>query len=304
MNQCICSVIDSKTHQRRRCRNNALAGSHFCPVHAKNRCAGRFDFGRPNVSSKTTQQPEEDHKTLHTAKVQTDRKTINDITSRRGAFNNAIMMFGPVQTANLISQFYDTYKKPVVSIGSGMAYIEYLTMHYHPEVEFVCIDPTPQSFKSHGVQPLIAPNYPTVNDLIANYPDIVSECLILLNWCWPDSKYGDYDYHAIEYLQPIAVLSTFETIGAAGGPKFHAFISDFVDNHMALRDDDKKGEIAQVSAGYDLIHNISIVPEKRLYELYQVLTHPGYMELAITWLQRIDITTEPDTSDLPEFLEM
>jgi len=145
--------------------------------------------------------------------------------------NLAVQSYGIEASITILYKFCTSYANgkrriPVVSVGSGTAELEYLVHELCPDIEWVCIDPSPDSFRSDR-QVMIKPRYPTVNELIKDRPSIVGGCLLFANWCLPE--YSTYDYEAIILLNPYAFLSTIELYnskpGAAGGFQFHKFIA-------------------------------------------------------------------------------
>jgi hypothetical protein len=145
--------------------------------------------------------------------------------------NLAIQSFGEDFVVDFIWKFYNTYKLPFVSVGSGSAEIEHKTKLAHPEVEWICVDPDPLDWATHGRekkarQVFIDPVCGTVGELVTKKPELVGKCIVFLNWCFPNES--TYDIRSVELLDPIAFLTTIEKFmggnGAAGGALFHAYI--------------------------------------------------------------------------------
>jgi hypothetical protein len=138
-------------------------------------------------------------------------------------YNTAIKSFGEDTIINIISSFYNTYKLPIVSVGSGLGLIEYITHTINPDINFICVDPDPMNFPSDAnkyiSKPFIQPQYNYVDDLP---PELINNCILFLNWCCPNESM--YDYDAIIKLKPKAVLSIIEKFGGsdgcAGGSEF------------------------------------------------------------------------------------
>jgi len=132
-------------------------------------------------------------------------------------FNKGIKSFGEVKVKQILDSFYNRYKLPIVSMGSGSGSIEHYTNN---TIKWLMIDPSPDCF--HGTI-IMEPNYSYLDDLINNNPNIIGRCLLFLNWCDPNNS--EYDYEAIIKLKPIAICSIYEeyksSYGAAGGEKFY-----------------------------------------------------------------------------------
>ena len=55
-------------------------------------------------------------------------------------FNIGIKSFGYENIVNIISSFYNTYKLPIVSMGSGTGVIEYLAKNKNNDINWICVD--------------------------------------------------------------------------------------------------------------------------------------------------------------------
>lgn len=136
--------------------------------------------------------------------------------------SEGVKSFGSSFVTEILHQFYNSYKVPIVSVGCGLAAIESLSINELKD-DWILVDPNPLSyhpalFQSMPTEPFHPIDYPTVDQLIKFKPEIVKHCILFLNWCEPnDSR---YDYDAIIKLQPLAVLSIFEVFmdgfGSAG----------------------------------------------------------------------------------------
>lgn len=137
--------------------------------------------------------------------------------------NLGLQSFGTDVVVNKIHTYYEQYKLPLISVGSGMGVIEHLVKTQYPSTSIICVDPNPTEWKSVGrSEPFLAPHYPLVDDLLHEHKELVGNCVLLLNWCCPNNS--DYDYNAVMQLQPVAILTLVEFFygsnGAAGGKKF------------------------------------------------------------------------------------
>jgi hypothetical protein len=154
-------------------------------------------------------------------------------------FKIGIKSFGYENVVNIISSFYDKYKLPIVSIGSGTGVIEYLAKKKNNDINWICIenDPTmnfPPGSTQYIKEPLMNIVYNSCDKLIESTPSIVNNCILLLNWCLPNDS--TYDFEAIIKLKPLAVLSIYEIFegsnGAAGGEMFFNWTNDNSDYHL------------------------------------------------------------------------
>lgn len=148
--------------------------------------------------------------------------------------NKCVRAFGLQTVCDIINRFEQTYNKPIVSIGSGNGILENccqsIERRSKTPIKFICVDPDPMSYSNGPV--CISPDYDTTTSLINAHPEIVQDCLLLLNWC--DANESTYDYQAIIDLKPLAVLSLYEVYigsnGAAGGEKFYQWIQSTPEN--------------------------------------------------------------------------
>jgi hypothetical protein len=120
----------------------------------------------------------------------------------------------------------------IVSIGIGTGALEGRLEHLMAgrrslsvsSPRWLGVDPDPTShnplYPRDGVH--LAPDAPTAVELVAAHPELVGTCVLLLNWCdWNK----DYDFEAIELLQPTSIVSLTTVEGHAGGPKFRAWLA-------------------------------------------------------------------------------
>jgi hypothetical protein len=154
-------------------------------------------------------------------------------------------------------------RKPLVSVGSGNAHLEKRIQDQYG-VEIICVDPDPTAFNHAAFDIAIPPHFPLVSDLIANRPELVGDCTLLLNWCPPNTS--EFDYDAILALKPLGFLAIFESFhgnnGAAGGHSFFEFV---------------RGRDA-LSSQYQLVHATRASKEDKC-------------GLLIEWHQRSDLPT-------------
>ena len=134
--------------------------------------------------------------------------------------NKCVRSFDVDLVTDIIQRMAETYPgKLIVSIGSGNAALEAYAQN--ETTRFICIDPNPLSYSPGPLH--IEPDYDNVENLIKSRPDLVENCLLLLNWCDPNES--SYDYDAIQALKPLAILSLYEVCyggnGAAGSKLFY-----------------------------------------------------------------------------------
>jgi len=185
-------------------------------------------------------------------------------------YNRAIRSLTPELVISYIKEFSDYYKLPIISIGSGGAFIEHLAVEQHPTIKWICVDPKPAFTiycKETGEDNvLIKPLFPTIFELSSKHPEYIDNCIIFLNWCNPNDSY--YDYEAIEILKPKGVLAIYERFlgdnGAAGGIKFHKWLKE-----IFLRED----------KSYTIVAHTSEIDEE-CKDIIEPLFHKGNM---ITW---------------------
>ena len=129
---------------------------------------------------------------------------------------------------------YDTFKEyitlmrsnnqPLVSVGSGLGLNE-KKIELDLNVNIICIDPDPYSFNNRGEcdeKKCHLPEYPLVDDLIKEQPNIIGNCNLML--CWPYPNDSTYDIEAIIKLKPSSVLVIYESLGGAGGIQLHNWL--------------------------------------------------------------------------------
>jgi hypothetical protein len=154
-------------------------------------------------------------------------------------FNVGIKSFGANNVVDIINSFYNNYKLPIVSMGSGTGVIEYLAKKENEEINWICIDnDTTMNFPYNASQyinePLMKINHSSCDQLIENTPSIVGNCILFLNWCLPNNS--TYDFEAIIKLKPIAILSIYEEFngmsGSAGGEMFYHWTNHNTDYHL------------------------------------------------------------------------
>jgi len=146
------------------------------------------------------------------------------------------------KTSKTLQRFVDAAAAatgPLVSVGSGMAFMESLVcremMRLGKDPEVWCIDRDPMDYNPfrgpHGqTEPFIRPVQPTLTALMRNDPGTFEylathpNLTLLLVWCYPDAETGssgyEYDVEAIFRLKADRVVALYEGGGAAGTANF------------------------------------------------------------------------------------
>jgi hypothetical protein len=139
--------------------------------------------------------------------------------------NKGIRCFGIATVFNNIGQFLNAYPGlNLISIGSGNGLLEN-QIRILFGINIICIDPNPESYSPPPI--VIIPDFPSVEALIDGSPQLVGNCLILLNWCNPNES--RYDFDAIQSLRPIAFISIFESfMGGQALQVVNSFMTIFV----------------------------------------------------------------------------
>ena len=182
-------------------------------------------------------------------------------------FNKGIQSFGIKVVLDALHIFLSAYPgKEPISVGSGNGILEdeYANEYF---VNILCVDPDPLSFNSPELKkPFMKPKYKYVTELVMYEPELVRNCVLILNWCDP-RPHITYDYDAVLKLLPLAFFTILEPDGVAGSPKFHKFL--------------------RRTCAYVLIHNISL--------------NNSMMDIRIQWWQRTVLQNiKPSLPDVVE----
>ena len=138
-----------------------------------------------------------------------------------------------------IANYYSNYK-PIyfISLGSGFAQLEYKFKHI---IEWICIDPKPSYYSINIENILIQPHFASVKECIQSNPEVVNNCVLLLNWTPPTVNEQDnqFEKEAINLLKPKSILSLFEQYqgkpGSSGSEYFHSIFANAIKVMDALR---------------------------------------------------------------------
>jgi len=181
------------------------------------------------VSSTRTVQASEASQASQTSQTSVDR-----------FYNRAIASFGIEIILNALHAFLSAYpQKKQVSVGSGNGILEhsYATRYTSSTETIICVDPSPLEYQSkHLERAFQSPKYNLVSELVRKEPDCINNCVLILNWAYPNES--TYDYEAIMSLRPLAFFTTIEryrNTGAAGGARFHNFLRTTTDYILVHR---------------------------------------------------------------------
>jgi hypothetical protein len=111
---------------------------------------------------------------------------------------------------------------PIISIGSGNGCFERMISDKIRR-NIICVDPHPTSHYSTKTL-YMGPDYATVHELIAAYPEYVGNCIVMIIFSYPTGWYRmnrmpepttPYDIEAIKLLNPMGLYITGELSGGA-----------------------------------------------------------------------------------------
>jgi hypothetical protein len=154
----------------------------------------------------------------------------NIIFSRINSINNqekivylniALKHIGIKKCLTLFGEFLRNFgdNLPIISVGSGMAYFEYLIQKVFRR-EVLCVDPDPIKFSPNRIlssnkKLFIRPVFNIVDNLLSSSnPNKYKDCLLILNW--PNPGEEPYDLDAIIKLKPCGFFIIYEREGKAG----------------------------------------------------------------------------------------
>lgn len=114
---------------------------------------------------------------------------------------------------------------PIISVGSGSGYVEKWLEDNH-NYQLILVDPIdPDSKECFAPVPKHLSkksSYDDSSDLVADKPDIISNCNLFLNW--PEPNDDSYDYDAIMLLKPHTIIICCEVSGSSGSKKLLAWL--------------------------------------------------------------------------------
>ena len=141
----------------------------------------------------------------------------------------------------------DDGKIPIVSVGSGNGECEKELMTIGVK-NMILVDPYPLDYRP-GDPVVIRPDYPTIQYLIADRPQIVNECVLFIPWSDPCDAI--YDLEAINLLNPKSVVIISEKRHfAAGSYILHIWLHhNIIPNWRVANDNDMNEK--EVQARYE-----------------------------------------------------
>ena len=117
---------------------------------------------------------------------------------------------------------------PIVSLGIGNGVLEGLLSLMFAGVVVYGVDPKPNVFKKVTDEAFYEtycckPTAKTVTDLLLLFPNLVGNCILLINWSEPNHPI--YDIKAVQLLRPSYLCAVIERFGAGGGQEFLRFLN-------------------------------------------------------------------------------
>jgi hypothetical protein len=215
---------------------------------------------------------------------------------------------------------------PIVEVGSGDGrHARYFNEYHGINFDYL-VDPAPDEYKStsNGMSEIkllpIAPHFNNVKELIAKKNEIVGNCIVVLIWSYPaeqrdngEGRNSDgYDYEAICDLQPLSVISLYESDGNAGSAQFHTWL-DVIGGHTAMDPEELTGDLPVMTLAYGahraiarMYHPVCMCYRMR-YDMKVDECHcpdqrcigmAVVVNVCLAWFIR-DATTTPDLSGVP-----
>ena len=118
---------------------------------------------------------------------------------------------------NFIKSIKNYKNIPIISIGSGNNYLEYLLKTQFDNLNIICIEPETNIYNKIDdclYHTFCIPTFPKIDNNILKYKN---KCICLIIWPYPDDfLYGPYDVKALELLNPIGIFVTYDLCGCAG----------------------------------------------------------------------------------------
>jgi hypothetical protein len=157
--------------------------------------------------------------------------------------NIALKNIGIGLCLTLFEEFLEKFDAilPIVSVGSGRAYFEFLISNKF-EREITCVDPNPTQFQSptnnSSYNLFIPPEFNNVDKLmLSSRSNCYKNCLLILNWPDPEppqigTEIDDidkvkYDLDAIIKLKPMGFFIIYESGGISGSSKMLRLLNSY-----------------------------------------------------------------------------
>jgi hypothetical protein len=204
--------------------------------------------------------------------------------------NKAIRLLG----IELVHKYIDIILKqvclnkydPIVSIGSGNGHVERLIEH-ETGLDIICVDPVKVSHRNQVLYK--TSRYDSVNELLFENPELVSNCVTFINWSTPNDS--TYDYEAVKALNSEHILIIFESTGSGGGKLLHKWL-----NFCGVVTDE---EFTPEDVDTHSFPKYSVV--KSTVSRIETPLH-GMFEYEIVWLTRSTSPVTVDLSCIPEMV--
>lgn len=162
--------------------------------------------------------------------------------------NPTYQAIGEKKVSEIFQDFLKMNDHPVVSVGSGIGWFEKL-METKYDMNIICVDPHPTSNYNKSIfenatksdLPMHMPDFRTCDDLLLAKPDLIGNCKLLLIYPTPDGGGQDYDFSAIQQIQPSSIFLLVDVSGSAGGEKLLTYLNRGVENDIwcSLCENDK-----------------------------------------------------------------
>lgn len=113
-----------------------------------------------------------------------------------------------------LKQYLDDCKNiapHIISVGCGNGVYEFEATKHDPILakKLILVDPSPESYELWPKSGFLKPNYPTVEDLIKQKPEVVGNCVLLLIWLNIEDH---FDFPAFDILKPLSVVCMNEHV--------------------------------------------------------------------------------------------
>ena len=112
-----------------------------------------------------------------------------------------------------------------ISIGSGNGAYEYAAEQKYPELKIICVEPKSFNDSWYAGDIYKEPDYEFARDVVNAHPELIGNCTLLLNWCFPDMT---YDLEAVKLLKPLSVIARGGDFGSSAGnsPQLYEYLDN------------------------------------------------------------------------------
>lgn len=134
---------------------------------------------------------------------------------KKGLLNNltGILFYKKKELFVEIIEFIEKNKSNIISVGSGVGYLEYAINYVLPQFDIKCVDPNPFSFNP----PPVNESYcmmPHFSDISEIDDFVITSSLVIISW--PNPGDGLYDYNTITKYKPRCFIISYAPCGASG----------------------------------------------------------------------------------------